>query len=423
MQPAQKTIVAVTPLPLDRDSRTLKQARSVALAGYRSIVVAAGRQHEITASNDLPIARGGILLSPSVTMRRLEWLRQARIPWVLHVIVFAAWFGLYLFRSFFRPLLNMPKADLYVLHECSTYPAVRLRALWGGVRFIYDAHDFYSRIEPHGQRPLLDRRFLAPFVAALERRSVQNAFETITVSDSLAAEISRLYGRSIRVVRNAHDCRLDRKNTVGLRARLALGSDIFLLVTVGNAKRGQALDEAVTALSKLPPHVHWAFVGAGYEPLRVRVGELGLLDRVHFIGRLPPDEIVPTISDADLAVIIYFGYSENYLFSLPNGFFQAISAGLPQIVPPLPEIEKLADQYGLALIVNTQQPGDIAEAVLRLERDVALSKTIREKVKHAALELSWEVEEQKFLKILESALAPNVDRVSVVSRGSAREPH
>src|SRR5262249_20315435 len=141
MSPFARTIVAVTPMPLDRDSRTLKQAHTLAAAGYRSLVVAAGRLIEVSADAEIPFTRDTLLSAPSVTERRMDHLRRAKVPWLLHACLFAGWLGVYGIRSFLRPLRRLPYADLYILHECSTYPAVALRARLARARLIYDAHD------------------------------------------------------------------------------------------------------------------------------------------------------------------------------------------------------------------------------------------------------------------------------------------
>src|SRR5688572_16421529 len=100
------TIVAVTPMPLDRDSRTLKQARTLAVAGYRSIVVAAGSSIEVAAEGELPTARATILGAPSATERRMGGFRSSNVPWIVHAGLFVGWLCLYAFRTFFRPLCS-----------------------------------------------------------------------------------------------------------------------------------------------------------------------------------------------------------------------------------------------------------------------------------------------------------------------------
>ena len=236
MSPFARTIVAVTPVPLDRDSRTLKQAHSLAAVGYRSLVVAAGRLIEVCADGEIPITQEALLSAPSVTERRMDGLRRANMPWLLHAGLFVGWLGVYGIRSILRPLRRLPYADLYILHECSAYPAVVLRARLARARFIYDAHDFYSAIEPEARQAAFDRRFVAPFIRMLERRAMRHAAAVITVSDGLARCLAQAYGRTAFVIRNAHDARLDRQQVPELRERFGLTGSELVLVTVGNAK-------------------------------------------------------------------------------------------------------------------------------------------------------------------------------------------
>ena len=401
-----RTIVAVTPMSLDRDSRTLKQARSLAAAGYRSLVVAAGRAIEVTECNEVAATASTWLSAPSVTHRRFDGLRQANVPWLVHAGLFGAWLGLYALRSFVMPFRQLPRADLYILHECSTYPAVALRARLAGVPYIYDAHDNYSAIEPASLLPPFDQRFVVPFTHALEARAMRGAAAVMTVSDGLGEVLRQAFGPHPVVVRNAHDPRLDRAEAAGLRQRFHLGADAVVLATVGNAKRGQALEQAIAALALLPENVHWAFIGDGYQRLIALAQQKGVAGRVHLTGRLQPDAIVPTIRDADIAVILYYAYSENYSNALPNGLFQAIAAGLPQIVPPLPEISRLTSNHRFGIEADPTEPAAIAVAVEKLTKPDGLRAKLAAAGRHAATQLIWPVEETRFLDLVASVLPP-----------------
>jgi glycosyltransferase involved in cell wall biosynthesis len=403
MSPNARTIVAVSPIPLDRDSRTLKQAHSLAAVGYRSLVVAAGRLIEVSADGEIPFTQEALLSAPSVTERRMDRLRRENAPWLLHAGLFVGWLGVYAIRSILRPLWRLPHADLYILHECSTYPAVALRARLARARFIYDAHDFYSAIEPDARQAVFDRRFVAPFIRMLERRAMGRAAAVVTVSDGLARCLSQAYGREAFVIRNAHDTRLDRQHVPGLRERFGLTGSEIVLVTVGNAKRGQALGPAIAALARLPA-VHWVFVGSGYETLLPLARSEGVGSRVHLTGRLRPDEIVPTVRDADAAVVLYFAYSDNYSHALPNGFFQAIAAGLPQIVPPLPEMGHIALDYGFGVEANPLDSSSLVAAIGRFVDDPDLRASLAKAAGVAYSNLRWSVEEAHFLEVVRSIL-------------------
>src|SRR5262249_30937123 len=246
-----------------------------------------------------------------------------------------------------------------------------------------------------------------PFMRSLETRSVQNAATIMTVSDGLAREIEKAYGRKPTVVRNVHDARLDRSEIVGLRKRLGLGPDAFIVVTIGNAKRGQALEQGLEALAELPDHVHWACIGGGYERIASVAFSRNIGHRFHSVGILEPDEIVPTIRGANVALMLYHGYSENYLHSLPNGFFQAVAAGLPQIIPPLPEIASLARQNGFAVEADPLEPNAVSTAVLKLMANAQLRTDLARAARAAASILCWQTEEKTFLKLVgELLLSP-----------------
>src|SRR5262249_45945370 len=129
--------------------------------------------------------------------------------------------------------------------------------------------------------------------------------------------------------------------------------------------------------------------------------------RFHLVGVLEPDEIVPVIREANVALVLYHEYSENYLHSLPNGFFQAVAAGLPQIIPPLPEIASLARQNGFAVEADPLEPNVISTAVLKLMADAQLRSDLARAARAAASTLCWQTEEKRFLKLVgELLLSP-----------------
>src|SRR5262249_11870758 len=151
--------------------------------------------------------------------RRMDGLRRANVPWLLHAGLFVGWLGIYGIRSILRPLRRLPHADLYILHECRTYPAVGLRARLALARLLYDADDFYSGIEPAERQAVFDRRFVTPFSRMREGRAMRRAAAVVTVSDGLARSLAQAYGLDSFVIRNAHDARLDRQQVSGLRER------------------------------------------------------------------------------------------------------------------------------------------------------------------------------------------------------------
>jgi len=300
---------------------------------------------------------------------------------------------------------SVPPASLYYLHSPLQYPAVLVRGR-GRVPFVYDAHDFY----PADRTDELWDRLLT----RLERRCVRNAVEVVTVTEGCADLIESFFGRRPLVVRNVHDPRIDEQPPEDLRTALDLGPRDFLIVTVGNAKPGTAVEEAFAALAELPDRVHLAFVGGGWQAYAERVRELGLGGRVHLRPPVPPSQIAPSIATADAAVILYFPLTQDYLHALPNRLFLPISAGLPLIYPEaLVEIRALAEEHGLGIAFEPQQPRSLVSAVRHLLDDEAALAAYRRRARRAGETLTWEREEPRLRAIIEATLNGRVDRGGV----------
>src|SRR5262245_7482895 len=413
------TIVSITPLKVQADSRTFKQATSVARFGYTSIVVEGYKsdfnravlpfQLRTITSNNYATAQvapaqstadhSTITVPARRHVTRFLWQhckREAQSlgarlpallqgPWCLAGFVFNAliyvasilvqdvkqWllqtrqtyrelissepvlFVNYVYDFFYKygllPLKYTPKASLYYLHAFYQFPAVYLLCLRHGACYIYDAHDFYSQLEDNESFSSFWSRWIIPFERVVETWCIKRAAAVVTVNDGIAQLIQDAYGPRAIIIRNAHDLRLDQAPSQHIRQQLHLPPDQFLVVSVGHAKPGMAIEEMFKALLNLPLNVHVAFVGDGYVPYDKTVQEHNLEGRVHFVLPVKPYEVVPFIRSADAAIVLYYSKSVDYQYSLPNRFFQSIAAELPMLYPELAEIKRLAELYSVGM--------------------------------------------------------------------------
>ena len=405
-------IVSVTPLAVRRDSRTYKQAASMTRMGYESIVFEGRPSHLEHDGLPFELASAPVeffgepessavaeAAPPDIASQSLWKRLRAR----LHPLAFIAWT---LVVCGVKTARRLPSADLYYLHSFSQFPAIWLRKRARGTPYVYDAHDFYpesrSEVDDSGAGAWIVERFML----ALERLCVRGASDVVTVGNGVADLIEQEFKRRPVIVRNCHDGRIDRDRGRRLKESLDLDADAFLIVTAGNAKLGSATDQALSALAGLPDRVHFAFVGAGYERTEATLRSLGLEARVHIVPPVEPTEIVPFVSDADLAAVLYHALTPDYLHSLPNRFFSAIAAGLPLLYPrQLPELSKLAERHGLGVAIDPRSPASIATGVQGLIDDSARLEALRANVHRAREELTWEREEQKLSDLITSALA------------------
>jgi len=331
-----------------------------------------------------------------LTSRFYQWLSRTKLGEPLALVMYLQ--GL-LSYYLFPTLRKTSKACLYYLHDFRQFPAIYLLCRRYHAQFVYDAHDFYSGID-ESKRPHLVNKFLVK----LETWCIKNATEVVTVSDGIAKMHLKTFGRRPLVVRNCQDPRLDKAPVEDLRSVLRLNNSDFLLVLVGQAKMGQALEELFQAMTILPSSVHLALLGGGYESYVERIDGLELQNRVHSVLPVKPFEVVPFIKTADAALIVYYSYSLNYFYCLPNGFFQPIAAELPLIYSDLPEIRKIAEKYELGFPINPQSPRSIVKAVLKLIGNPDCLSFFKQNARDASQALSWEWEEEKLRNLVQKTI-------------------
>lgn len=395
------TVVSVTPLPVDRDSRTFKFAASFARFGHESIVVegmpsaidrdrlpfelrSVGRVTD--ADEGAGAGESGPVLSGLRRMAEPPIALAANLRWNL------------------RTWRRLPEADLYQLHSYNQFLAVQRKARAVGAPYIYDAHDSYWEAGPEidaDHRARLTRRAFE----RLERRCARNAAALSTVSDGVAELLERRFQRRPAVIRNFQDSRLDEPAEGDVRTAAGVPEDAFLLVVAGNAKPGDAIEEALIALESLPARVHLALVGRGHERFKTFADGGGVGERVHILPPVAPTEVTDFIRSADASPILYRAWTINFQHALPNRFSHAVAAGLPVLYPPLTEIRKLGERYGLGIEIDPTDPGSIAAGVRALSESPDRLADYGRRVREAAAELSWEGEEQRIRSLLESGLA------------------
>lgn len=387
-----KTVVSITPVSLDADSRTLKEAASIARLGHRSIVVegqgsATAREHVAielvtlgTLGDTLAATDSGAV--PGIGTARVESIARTLGRLLGPLYFLASWTASNLLIT-----RRLPAADLYWLHGYEQWLAVALRRR----PYVYDAHDVYFAL-PHDAGGAMNPERLTHAVRArIERLCVRRATRRVTTSAAMARILSERFGRPFTVLHNAQDPRIAQPSPTDVRAACGLNPDDFLLVMVGNDKPGTVLHEP-------PPGVHIALVGARYEQR-----DEPLPARVHRTGPIAPEQVGAFIATADAATLLYVPVNANSPAQLVNGLFHAVAAGLPLLYPEAMEaIAELAAAHDLGVAFDPASPAATAAAVTELR---ARMTELRASVAAAAPALSWEREESVLAGVLQQALA------------------
>jgi glycosyltransferase involved in cell wall biosynthesis len=227
------------------------------------------------------------------------------------------------------------------------------------------------------------------------QRAVQAADRVVTVSDALrqvalslgaAPERATVIGNGIDLSKFQPMARDD------ARRRFKLPPQARVLVSVGTLVERKGFHRVIGCLPALLARhadLHFLVVGgAGPEGdigvrLRAQVEELGLSDRVHFVGPVAPAELKWPLSAADIFVLAtaYEGWA--------NVFLEAMACGLPVVSTQVGGNAQVVCEPALGTLVPFVADGDQAELTRAL--DEALVRTWnREHILAYAQSNAWE---------------------------------
>jgi glycosyltransferase involved in cell wall biosynthesis len=107
-------------------------------------------------------------------------------------------------------------------------------------------------------------------------------------------------------------------------------------------------------------------------------------------------------SVADIGISPLQPSEKNTIYSLARKILEYIAAGIPVIVSDFPGYRELVEKYELGLIVDPENPQEIAAAVNKLAENDKLRKQMGENATRAfELELNWEMESRKLFELYE----------------------
>lgn len=307
-----------------------------------------------------------------------------------------------------------PAADVHHGHDLpGLAAAVAARRRHGG-QVIYDSHEIFLASGANVRRPA----WIVSRLARKEQAWIDEAAAVVTVNHALADELGRRY-RLARVV-VVHNCppRWDPPNPPDRRLRAALGAPDRTSIAIyhGTFAPQRGLEQLAEAL--LEPgmdDVSGAFLGYGSQRERlVRLAaEPRFGGRLRVLDPVPPEEVVPWLSGADVAVMALQRSSLNHVLSTPNKLFEALAAGVPIVASDFPAIRAIVvdDVDGpLGELCDPKDPAAIAGAIRRVvERTPDEAADLRRRCLAAAhARWNWETEASALIALYGSL--PGTDR-------------
>jgi glycosyltransferase involved in cell wall biosynthesis len=274
------------------------------------------------------------------------------------------------------------------------------------IKVVYDAHELFSETPEVVRRPSIRRVWLA-----VERFIVPKVDAAYTVSQSVADEFERRYGRRFGLIRNLPLRELKIKNSKlkdstngdlnsGVSKELTTNHSPLTILYQGALNEGRGLEIAIEAMQFIDNAELW-LIGEGdlSQELRAMSARLSLQNKVKFLGFIVPDELPFYTAKGDIGLQISEDKGMSYRYSLANKFLDYIQAELPQIFTQFPEYQRINEQYSIGISIEKTDLQLLLSALKRLLDDAEFYQQMRENCRQAAVDLCWENEEKTLIDV------------------------
>ncbi len=251
-----------------------------------------------------------------------------------------------------------------------------------------------------------------PGLRALLRYTLERAAAVTANSRATAAELAKVAPKvqPIVIPMGVDLARFSPQSERAKALRQNLAPRGPLILTAGRfaLKKGQAyLLQAMPQIVQRQPEARLALIGFGplQEALEKEVHSLGLEDRVHFLGKVPHDEMPDYFAAADVFVLPSIVSPSGDTEGLGVALLEALAAGTPVVASRVGGIPDIVKDRKTGLLVPEKQPEALAEAILQLLEQPALSARLAEEGRrHIERHFSWPGVARRFETLFEQVL-------------------
>ncbi|MFZ4635214.1 MAG: glycosyltransferase family 4 protein [Saprospiraceae bacterium] len=275
--------------------------------------------------------------------------------------------------------------------DLDTLPAGTLASLWRRKVRVFDAHEYFTEVPEVVHRPVV--KAFWELVAKSFLPFFKHAY---TVGTSLAELFTQQYGIPFAVVRNVPEAKpLPEK---------PLKADPPVLLYQGALNEGRGIEVLLQAMTMLEGFELW-LVGEGdlSDALRRMANELGVGDRVRFLGWVKPSELSALTETAWLGLNLLENRGLSYYYSLANKYFDCVQACVPVLTMDFPEYRALQQQHPVAVLLSDLHADAVVQAVLHLKENPEAYNALVAAAQNARLEWIWEKEEAVLLAVWANA--------------------
>ena len=256
---------------------------------------------------------------------------------------------------------------------------------------IFDSHEHFTQVPE-----LKDNPFAKKVWKAIEKHCIKGCDAVFTVCNPIKNYFKEEYNKESLVVRNIPPRIFFKQETIPSSKK----ENIIVWQGAVNIERG--LEELCEAMQWIDARLLIMGVGDIKSDLEKKVKTLQLENKIHFLGRLPFEEMMNKTKSAKLAISIDKATNGNYAISLPNKIFEYIACSVTVLVSPLQEIKLIVEKHKTGEFLSSYNPQELAKQITNLLNDERKLDLIAENCKKAAKELCWENEEIQIFKTIKN---------------------
>ena len=309
------------------------------------------------------------------------------------------------FRSASRMLTRLPRYWLAALkasramtfdivhsHDLDTLPAGLLIGRLRRKPVLYDAHELYAAMVKD------DVGAMSGPLQRLESFLVRRADAVITVSDTLADELSKGRGQRARVVMTSPDASpLSEAEVRAVREERGLSG--FVVSYLGSLEPGRFVEQLLDAFS---PEDGVTVLVAGKGSLEEKVRQASGKGHVRYLGSVSTDEALRLTAASDIVTAMMDPSNPNNVVGTPGKILNSMALARPYVTTQGLRIAELTERKGMGIVTSYDQ-GAFREAVLKARRDPRglLEMGLRGR-EHFASDMSWSKSKGELLEAYDS---------------------
>ncbi len=275
----------------------------------------------------------------------------------------------------------------YILsNDLDTLPACYVACSIKKTSLVYDSHELFTETPE-----LQGRKFVQNFWRFIERLLLPKVKKSYTVSDGIASEYLKRYGIKMGVIRNIPYLKNGFKKEI-----VEFPTEHKVLLYQGILSENRGLKQTILALKYLQ-EVDLVVIGYGKEKraLVEFAQKEGIMHRVHFLGRIPYENLHNYTRKADIGILLEEPVGMSFEYALPNKLFDYIHCELPILAYPLFEVKKIITDYNIGVLVENHEPKQLALKITELLNDEDLIRQIKKNQREMKVAYSWEMEQKK----------------------------